>query len=285
MKLFSNPIVLRMALSLFCFALAFCVGTLLVRRMRRNLSQEGSFETPSRSLELVPLKTYNSVIQELKQQKHELLSTQQVERRRAKTSESISAAVFSNLSTGVIFIAPNLLVRQANAAAKQILGFASAAGMNIAEIFRQATPVSPAESQGNIAELIAASLRESMPCSKLQAQYTTPAGEPRILEITLTAVSSPSGESVGAACLINDRTELARFRKEQELRGEMSAEMALALRGSVAAILDYAQQVAVNRDPQLIQLLATDIASEAASLDHTIGGFLAGARAAGAGEA
>jgi len=40
--------------------------------------------------------------QQLKQQKHELLSSQREERRRARTSENINAAVLSNLSCGVV---------------------------------------------------------------------------------------------------------------------------------------------------------------------------------------
>ena len=63
---------------------------------------------------------------------------QQVERRRAKTSENISAAVLSNLVERVMFLTPNGLVRQANAAAQQILGFASPVGMTAAQIFREA---------------------------------------------------------------------------------------------------------------------------------------------------
>ena len=85
------------------------------------------------------------MIQQLKQQKHELQSLQLVERRRAKTSENISAAVLSNLSSGVLFFTPNGLVRQANASAKQILGFASPAGMSAAEIFREAELISASE--------------------------------------------------------------------------------------------------------------------------------------------
>ena len=65
--------------------------------------------------ETFPLHTYHAVIQQLKQQKHELQSSQREERRRAKTSENISAAVLSNLSCGVLFFTPNGLVRQANA--------------------------------------------------------------------------------------------------------------------------------------------------------------------------
>jgi signal transduction histidine kinase len=85
---------------------------------------------------------------------------------------------------------------------------------------------------------------------------------------------------LGAACLITDKTEFALIQRLQELRGEMSGEMALALRNSLATISSYAQQLAVSRDPTLVRQLAVDIVSEAADLDHTIGGFLAGAKAA-----
>jgi PAS domain-containing protein len=281
-KLLSNPIFLRMVLLLFAGAFAYCMGAIMVRRMRRSLLNEAAdLETPA-PRELFPLETYNAVIQQLKQQKHELLSEQQVERRRAKTSESISAAVLSHLSSGVLFVTPNAIVRQANAAAKQILGFASPAGMNLAELFREATLVSATGWNANLAQSIAACLGENIPFRNLEAKYVTPAGEQRLLEITVSSVNAPSGDVVGAACLINDKTEVAMIRMQQELRGEMSAEMALALRTSLNTISGYARQLAANRDPELARRLATDIASEVAHLDHTIGGFLAGGRAASA---
>ena len=134
----SNPIVVRMAIVLFAMALSFWIATLLLRRMRRILTEESFAVDSAPELEQFPMHTYNAVIQQLKQQKHELLSVQQVERRRAKTSENISAAVLSNLSSGVLFLTTNGLVRTANAAAKSILGFASPVGMSVSEIFRDA---------------------------------------------------------------------------------------------------------------------------------------------------
>ena len=280
MKLLSNPIVVRMAIVLFVSGFAFWVATLLLRRMRRILTEESFVIDAAPELEQFPMHTYNAVIQQLKQQKHELLSLQQVERRRAKTSENISAAVLSNLSSGVLFLTTNGLVRTANAAAKSILGFASPAGMSISEIFRDARLSSSPGSQETLAAAVQASLRERSASRRAEADYVTPAGEQRILEITISPVYTPSGETVGAACLITDKTEFALIQRLQELRGEMSAEMALALRNSLATISSYAQQLAVSRDPTLVRQLAVDIVSEAADLDHTIGGFLAGAKAA-----
>jgi nitrogen fixation/metabolism regulation signal transduction histidine kinase len=274
-----------MAIVLFVTGFAFWIATLLLRRMRRMLTEESFMVDAAPETEQFPMHTYNAVIQQLKQQKHELLSVQQVERRRAKTSENISAAVLSNLSSGVLFLTTNGLVRTANAAAKSILGFASPVGMSVGEIFRDARLRSSAGPQETLASAVQASLRVSRlrtqgASRSVEADYLTPAGEQRILEITTSPVYGPSGETLGAACLITDKTEFALIQRLQELRGEMSGEMALALRNSVATISSYAQQLAVTRDLTMVRQLAVDIVSEAAELDHTIGGFLAGARAA-----
>jgi nitrogen fixation/metabolism regulation signal transduction histidine kinase len=293
-RLLTNPIVLRMVVVFVAAGFAFVVGLLLMRRMRRSITEEVSFsDTPSAS-ESFPLHTYHAVIQQLKQQKHELLSLQLLERRRAKTSENISAAVFSNLSSGVLFFTQNGLVRQANASAKQILGFASPAGMSAAEIFRDAELISESEgAYANLAGAVNFALREKTSIHRIEARYRTPAGAERILDITVSSVHAPDSETPGAAspgvaclgvaCLINDRTEVTEIRRQQELRGEVSGEMALGLRNSLTTIAGYAQQLAASRDAELARQLAADIAAEAAHLDRTIGGFLAGARAAGAG--
>jgi nitrogen fixation/metabolism regulation signal transduction histidine kinase len=277
-KALTNPIMVRMALMLFAAGTAFVIGMLLMRRLRRSMVEDASFTGEAPSPESFPLHTYHAVIQQLKQQKHELLSLQQLERRRAKTSENISAAVLSNLSSGVMFLTPNGLVRQANAAARRILGFASPAGLSAAEVFRNATLISGGNKK--LAQAVETSLREKLPSRRLAAEYLTPSGDQRVLDITVTSVHAPDGEVLGAACLINDRTEMADVLREQELRGEMSAEMALDLRNSLTTISGYAQQLAASRDAELARQLAADIAAEAAQLDSRIGGFLAGARAA-----
>ena len=87
--------------------------------------------------------------------------------------------------------------------------------------------------------------------------------EKRFLAITLSPVPSVDGSLLGVACLINDLSELETIRRQQELHGEMSAEMALQLRTSLATIAGYAQQLASNRDPELAQQIAIDIAQEA----------------------
>jgi nitrogen fixation/metabolism regulation signal transduction histidine kinase len=272
-----NPIVLRMAMMLIATGVAFWLGVVVVRRMRRSLNAEASFAVGTPTEQNLALDTYHAVIQQLKQQKHELQSEQQVDRRRAKASESISATVLSNLPTGVLFFAPDGLVRQANGAAKRILGFASPVGMKASQIFRAAAlNTRAAEERQTLAEAIDAGLRAKTHFQKLSANYLTPGGEERVLELTLSSVQAPGGEILGTTCALNDQSELTQYRRQQEWLEEIAAEMALDLHNSLNTISGYAHQLAGTRDPEAARRLAGDIAVEAAHLDHTVGGFLAG---------
>ena len=277
MKLLTNPIFLKMALVLFASGFAFFMAVLMMRRMRKILVQDASLPETSTSPDQLPLHTYHAVIQQLKQQKHELVALQQAEQRRAKTSESISGAVLSNLSSGVLFFGSNGLVRQANQAAKNILGIASPSGMDAAAIFRSTCgPTSSLDgTTSTLAESVNITLHEGIPLKRLAVEYLTPSGDHRTIEVTASRVPAADGTVLGVACLINDQTEISDIRRQIDLRGEMSAEMALALRTSLITISGYAQQLALNHDADLARQLAADIATEAKHLDHTIGGFLA----------
>lgn len=276
MKLLTNPIFIRMAVVLFASGFAFITAAFLMRRLRRSMTEEDTLPAVASTTEQLPLHAYHAVIQELKQQKHELAVQRETEQRRAKTSENISAAVLSNLSCGVLFFGANGLVRQANQAAKSILGVASPGGMDPETIFRQTSLTeTPNDSTPGVAARVHSVIRDGMLLPCLEAEHTTPAGDTRLIEVTASRVLAVDGSLLGVTCVINNRSEIASIRRQIELRGELSAEMALALRTSLITISGYAQQLAQNHDPELAQQLAADIAAEAKHLDKTIGGFLA----------
>jgi PAS domain-containing protein len=278
-RLLGNPLLLRAVLVFLAAGGAFVIGIALIRRLRQNLASEAEFDTVAPKLDNLPLHLYNTVIQQLKQQKHELQVQNQAEQRRARTTENFSQAVLSNLSSGVLVFGVNGLVKQANPAAKQILGFSSPSGMSAEGIFRTSACTSACTSDGTgparVSDEVNAVLREGSKCRQIEADYTTPAGEKLRLAVTVSPVPAVDGGLLGAACLVSDRSEFERIRQQQQLHSEISAEMALELRTSLATISGYAQQLARNRDPQLAPQLAADIAGEAARLDQDIGGFLA----------
>lgn len=257
MKILSNPVLLHAAVVLFLSGFAFMIVVVFMRLLRRNIEEESEISSEGTpSLDTLPLHLYNTVIQQLKQQKNELQEQSQTEQRRARTNENFSQAVLSNLSCGVLVFGTNGLVTQSNPAAKQILGFASSTGMGADDLFR-----------GEIAAEVHSVLREGSARRQLNTNYTTPSGEKRRIAVTVSPVPAVDGSLLGAACLITDLSAFEQIRVQQEMR-------ALELRTSLTTISGYAQQLARNRDPELAQQLATDIAQEAVRLDRSVGGFL-----------
>src|SRR5580698_4422467 len=145
---------LRAAVVLFCATFAFVLGLLCMRALKKSIADEADFSAqPTPSLETLPLHLYNTVIQQLKQQKHELQVQSKAEQHRARTSENFSQSVLSNLSCGVLVFGANGLVKTANPAAKAILGFASTTGMSADDIFRGAVAGSaPSVSAGDLSD-------------------------------------------------------------------------------------------------------------------------------------
>jgi PAS domain-containing protein len=138
-KTLANPVVLRAAVVLFCGGAAFLMSLIFMRFLRKSINEEAQISSdPTPSLETLPLHLYNTVIQQLKQQKHELDTRSQAEQQRARISETFSQAVLSNLSCGVLVFGTNGLVKTSNPAAREILGFASPSGMSPSDIFRDA---------------------------------------------------------------------------------------------------------------------------------------------------
>lgn len=298
-KLLTNPLLTRSAAVFILAGAAFVIAFALIRALRRQIAAEADLDADAApSLENLPLHLYNTVIQQLKQQKHELQVQTLAEQRRAKTTENFSQAVLSNLSSGVLVFGVNGLVKQANPAAKRILGFSSPSGMSASDIFRQAafcgqSMTMPANSASEplpknagtpppgVADEIDAVLHHGSKARQFEADYATPAGKTVRIAVTVSPVPAVDGGLLGVACLISDRSEFERLRHEQELQSEISAEMALELRSSLATISGYAQQLARDRNLELAPQLAADIASEAARLNSHIGGFLAKRTAAG----
>jgi signal transduction histidine kinase len=127
-----------------------------------------------------------------------------------------------------------------------------------------------------LSDALASTLKQAEGFHEEEADYLTPAGEARVLDVTASPVYAADGALLGAACLLNDRTDIARLRREQTMHGELSAEMALQLRNSVSLISEYAETMAGSGEARQTQQLAKDIRSEAEHLQQTIGGFLTG---------
>ena len=272
MRLLANPLFIRMAAVLVVAVAAFVAAVFIIRGLRRRMVEDGPL--PDNLGQEDTLYPYTAVIQQLKQQKFELQNEQQTQRRRAKASESMAAAVIANLPCGVLFVAPNGLIKQCNAAAKQILGFASPLGMSLDDLFRDAHGVQDSGESMRVADAFKNALRDHMRAD-FEASYFTAGGEERSLKFSLIALSAAPGEALGLAAVIADESAAADFRRSRIMHSEISAEMALELRNSLSSIREWAARAATAADPQASAHLASDISAEAERLDRKVGGFLA----------
>lgn len=273
-RLLTNPLFVRAAIVLFASVAAFLIVILMSRFLRRKIAEDGAMPNQSGAGMSLPLQTY-TVIQQLKQQKFALQNEQQQQRRRTKTSEHITASIIANLPVGMLFVAPTGLVRQANAAARRILGFASPLGMSIADLFRESRTFLPNGEKTKVQEAFDRALRETLHDDDFECDYETPSGEVRELKITLIPVRGLEGETLGLAAAIADHAEAAELRRQQLLRAEESAELALELRNSLVSIRDWADQVkAGGAGPA--NGLGNDISDEARRLEKVLAGFVAG---------
>jgi nitrogen-specific signal transduction histidine kinase len=280
--------VMRMGLLMFAAIVAFGLGLFVIRRLRQNLvSDPDSLTSVPLAAEGLPVHAYHAVIQQLKQQKHELAAQQLAERRKAKASDTLSSTILANLSCGVLFLNTSGLVRQANAAARQLLGFASPMGLHASDLFRMATlrPQKNLSNSGSgpepgVVEALAPALTGKTSVRGLVVIYVTRDGASHVLDVTASPVLADDASLMGTTLVLTDKTDLERIRHDQKMHQEVSSELALGLRNSLATIAGCAQQLACSRDAELARQLADSIAHEAAQLDRTIVSFLGGARAA-----
>lgn len=292
MSVLSNPILLRAAVVLFCSTFAFLLAIILMRRLRKSISEEAEISSEgSPTMETLPLHVFNTVIHQLKQQKQELEVQSHTEQLRTRTSESFSQAVLANVSCGVLMFGTNGLVKTSNPAAKKILGFASATGMSAEDIFRGAVIAESesgslsewdSDSAANpssdlpvcVSDQVNAALRTRKSRHELNAEYETPAGVKRFLVVTVSPVSAEDGSLLGVACMINDCSELESVREQKEKQSQLYTEMALHVRNSLATISGYTRQFTEKCNPERVHGLAAEIADEATRLDRDLGDFL-----------
>jgi PAS domain-containing protein len=284
-NLLNNPLALRGALLLFGGMGAFGVGIILMRQLRKNLLSEsddlGLNKIPF-TADGLPVHAFHAVIQQLKQQKQELTAQHLSERRKAKASDALSSAILADLSCGVVFLNSNGLVRQANATARELLGFASPIGLHFADLFRNAMLRSEnnlSDSSATVEEAIAPALSGKSTVRGLLLNYCSRDGENHVMDMTASPVLGDAGSVMGTTLVLTDKTAIERLRHDQKIHQEISSELASGLRVSLTTIAGGARQLARSRDPEMARQLADGIAREAAQLDQTIGSFLEGAEA------
>lgn len=230
MRLLANPVILRAALVFVGAIAAFAIGVLLILRLRRQIKEESRPSRPAESA--LPLLAYQGVLQQLRSREQELQRMRDEAQQRAAAAESLCAAVLNGVSSGVLVLDSAGLVRQANPAARQLLGFASISHMHLRDIFRETT------TQAEHVDLLQC-LRDGSNLPQTDVPYTTPAGKRRVLSVSLAALGS------GALCLLNEAASAmdSSRREDASACGPLNGEIADEILNSLTIITQEAQAI------------------------------------------
>jgi PAS domain S-box-containing protein len=287
-NLLANPVVMKMALAFLLGVVALVVLGFGFRYLRQSLLGGDSADNPKSSGKSnefdITLATYQNVIQQFKAQGQELERLREQDKQRASTTENISEAVISNLTSGVVLFSPVGLVQQANPAAKKILGYASPYSLHARDVFRGATATRPV--QGSLPEVLERAGKTREAVQRMEVDYTTPQGESRVLGVTISPVQDRVGALLGTACLISDLTEMTKMAQQVRLQdnmaslGEMSAGIAHEFKNSLATISGYSQMLAAETHAETREF-AQKIALETNNLTRIVTDFLNFARPRG----
>ena len=287
MKLLSNPLVIRMAVVFVAAAVLFVIGVVVMRHLKRELTGENDNQRTSVDKPGFQYAAYAGVIQRLKEQEQEVQKLRREASEKAAASQNLSDAVLSNLTSGVVLFNNAGIVRQANDAARKIMGYGSTFGLHSRDLFRGVAALrkeSGETSDETLPEAVGAAARNGASYRRLEADYQTPAGERRVLGITLSPVRASAGEPLGTACLVTDLTEVTslaqqvRTREQLASLGEMSAGIAHEFKNSLATISGYAQMLRADNDAQTVRDFAARIVDETSNLTRIVTDFLAFAR-------
>ena len=300
-QLLHNPLVIKLGLLLVLLVAVMIIAVLVIRHLKQTLVAANEDKQPRvvANDNAFTLAAYEGVIRRLKDQEKELERLRRVDREQANESASMSEAVLSNLSSGVVLFNNVSLVRQANPAAKLLLGYQSVFGLHARDIFRGVSkvrlPIATADFSSEVAEsavdwdapgpaplllAIAAAIKEGALFRRIEVDYTSPAGESRVLGITLSPVRSYGGDTIGAAGLLSDLTEITHLSQQMRLResmaalGEMSAGIAHEFKNSLATISGYAQMLQREAPAGSPKQFSDKIAAETASLARIVNDFL-----------
>jgi PAS domain S-box-containing protein len=290
-SLLANPAMMKLVLAVVLGMVALVVLGFALRLLRQSLVGGGGGESGKSSSKSndfdITLATYQSVIQQFKAQGQELERLRQQDRQRASTTENISDAVISNLTSGVVLFSPVGLVQQANPAAKKILGYASPYSLHARDVFRGATALRNVQGQqGSLPDILDRAAKTLEAVQRMEVDYMTPQGEQRVLGLTISPVQDKVGALLGTACLISDLTEMSKMAQQVRLQenmaslGEMSAGIAHEFKNSLATISGYSQMLAAETDPETREF-AQKIALETNNLTRIVTDFLNFARPQG----
>jgi PAS domain-containing protein len=285
-NLLRNPLLVKMALLAFFCVFLFLAGIIFIRKLRRDIESESKSPLLPESGTGFSLATYNGLAGKLRDKEKELRELREQYQADSAMAAGIQETVLGNLSCGVIFFDRTGLLRQANRAAKSLLGYSSPFSFHIRDLFRGVSRLcwretgEEAQSAAPLNQALQETLRTGAAFPRMRVDYRSPSGQKRVLGLSAFPVQRKNGEILGVSCLIDDLTEIAELSQEVHRSenlaslGEISAGLIHDFKKSLATVRTQAQSLLQDHTDPATYVCAGKIVAEIESLSRIADEFL-----------
>src|SRR5215831_11379811 len=135
-RLLQNPLAVRLMLLTILSIGLFMLAIAMIRRIRRGIQAEAKPVSLTQGPAGFSLSTYDGLARQIREQQKELEHLRQQHQQETGITAGINESILANLHCGVLFFDRMGMVRQANRAAKSLLGYASPFSFHMRDLFR-----------------------------------------------------------------------------------------------------------------------------------------------------
>jgi PAS domain S-box-containing protein len=201
---------------------------------------------------------------------------------RAEASERLSSQIVASLTSGLIVVDGDSLIKIVNPAARRILGLLEEAGTTDA--------AEPTSSDAMLADfpslrqLIDESLRGDTPVVRRQVSIVRSSGETMHLGVTVSPLVGHGADTPGAICLFSDLTAVVDLEEQLRLKealarlGELTAGLAHEFRNGLATVHGYGRLIDATLLPEPQRRYVEGIREETQAMNEVVTNFLRFAR-------
>jgi PAS domain S-box-containing protein len=191
---------------------------------------------------------------------------------RAEASERLSGEIIASLTSGLLVVSQEGIVRTLNPAGQQLLGLQHSELMrDYREVLADSAP---------LADVLHECLVARKPIVRRAVKMDRPGNGASHLGITVSPIRDESGHEHGAICLFTDLSEVADLEDQLRLKdslarlGELTAGIAHEFRNGLATIHGYSRLLDLERLPQDFKPYVQGIRQETEELGQVVTNFL-----------
>jgi PAS domain S-box-containing protein len=224
------------------------------------------------------LETFQSVVEKLRAQQHELERLSASASERAASAEMFSERIMASIPSGLVAFDAEGRATVVNAPARAVL--ARDGDESIGQSANDLLARAP-----ELARMVESCLQTGELFRREEVAAVASDGRARKLGVTVAPIDpQPGAHSRGALCLLTDITEVAELRealatkRNLESLGEMSAGLAHEFKNALAALHGYAQLLQTQSADERARASASALLEEVRSLSAMVTSFLNFAR-------